>query len=93
MSLLVVGSQYLRPDVVGTDSASKVLFTAQVPLAKDYKRKAQTSETLVEVSMMRLMLKRLAREHEQPCRDRYGHLGSLSLVRSPAQDAGDTVCR
>src|SRR5215216_208401 len=30
-------------------------------LAKDYERKVQTSETLVKVSMIRLMLKRLAR--------------------------------
>src|SRR5215217_6824330 len=31
------------------------------PQAKDYERKVQTSETLVKVSMIRLMLKRLAR--------------------------------
>jgi putative transposase len=31
-------------------------------LSKDYKRKVQTSETFIEVAMIRLMLKRLARE-------------------------------
>jgi putative transposase len=31
-------------------------------LSKDYERKAQTSETFIEVAMIRLMLKRLARE-------------------------------
>ena len=30
-------------------------------LTKDYERKAQTSETLIEVAMIRLMLRRLAR--------------------------------
>ena len=30
-------------------------------LARDYERKAQTSETLIEVAMIRLMLRRLAR--------------------------------
>jgi len=30
-------------------------------LAKDYERKVQTSETLIEVAMIRLMLRRLAR--------------------------------
>jgi putative transposase len=30
-------------------------------LARDYKRKVQTSETLIEVAMIRLMLQRLAR--------------------------------
>ncbi len=30
-------------------------------LAKDYERKAQTSETLIEVAMIRLILRRLAR--------------------------------
>ena len=31
-------------------------------LSKDYERKVQTSETFIEVAMIRLMLKRLARE-------------------------------
>ena len=31
-------------------------------LSKDYERKVQTSETFMEVAMIRLMLKRLARE-------------------------------
>jgi putative transposase len=30
-------------------------------LAKDYERKVQTSETLIEVAMIRLMLRRLAK--------------------------------
>jgi len=30
-------------------------------MSKDYERKVQTSETLVEVAMIRLMLRRLAR--------------------------------
>jgi putative transposase len=30
-------------------------------LAKDYERKVQTSETLIEVAMIRLILRRLAR--------------------------------
>ena len=30
-------------------------------LAKDYERKAQTSETLIKVAMIRLILRRLAR--------------------------------
>jgi putative transposase len=30
-------------------------------LTKDYERKAQTSETLIKVAMIRLMLRRLAR--------------------------------
>jgi putative transposase len=30
-------------------------------LAKDYERKVQTSETLIEVSMVRLLLRRLGR--------------------------------
>ena len=31
-------------------------------LSKDYERKVQTSETFMEVAMIRLMLKRLSRE-------------------------------
>jgi putative transposase len=31
-------------------------------LVKDYERKVQTSETLIEVAMIRLMLRRLVRQ-------------------------------
>jgi putative transposase len=36
-------------------------LTRNPRLSKDYERRVQTSETLVEVAMIRLMLKRLAR--------------------------------
>jgi len=42
-------------------SASQGFFERDRRLAKDYERKVRTSETLVKVSMIRLMLKRLAR--------------------------------
>jgi hypothetical protein len=35
-------------------------------MTKDYERMAQTSETLIEIAMTRLMLRRLAREKLEP---------------------------
>lgn len=37
-------------------------------LVKDYERKLQTSETLIEVAMIRLMLRLLARKQDEPSR-------------------------
>lgn len=48
----------------GWESVPSVGFLANCRLSKDYERKVQTSETLIQVAMMRLLLARLGRKSE-----------------------------
>lgn len=47
--------------VTGLSSEHSVGFLANRRMSKDYERKVQTSETLIQVAMIRLLLARLAR--------------------------------
>lgn len=54
---------------LGLYSAQKQLRRSAVPtrgqrLVVDYERKVQTSETLIEVAMMRLLIARLGKRHD-----------------------------
>ena len=54
----------LRGPIDGSWNGSwsgRLVADAEPPLSKDYERKAQTSEGFIEVAMIRLILKRLAR--------------------------------
>ena len=50
-------------EAVGSGAGVRMLSRNR-RLAKDYERRVQTSETLIKIAIIRLLLRRLERQHE-----------------------------